>query len=182
MYYVIQVKASKEMKTIEAIKKQLADKPGFDIFTPTRVVRKKFHGEFKDVTERCFPGYVFVETDKPQELFFDLYWTPEYTKLLGREGLTYNFLPLTKDEARMIDILYSANHSRRTEISDIEVVEGQKVRVISGPLMGNESIIKKVNLHKRLVTISISVAGRSVDVEVGINIIGKVEESNTENK
>ena len=182
MYYVIQVQTGKEEKAISAIKKQIGEKEGFDIFTPSRKVLRKFHGEFKEVTEKCFPGYIFVETDKPKDLFYDLYWTPEYTKLLGREGLTYNFLPLTKDEARMIDILYSANHSRRTEISDIEVVEGQKVRVISGPLMGNESIIKKVNLHKRLVTISISVAGRSVDVEVGINIIGKVEESNTENK
>ena len=113
-------------------------------------------------------------------MFFDLYWTPEYTKLLGREGLTYNFLPLDEDETRMVDILYNANSDRQTEISDIEVVEGQKIRVLTGPLMGIESTIKKVNLHKRNVLITFTMCGREVEALVGINIIGKVNEQNTE--
>lgn len=174
MYYVVQAKTGKEEKTISAIKKQLGDKPGFDVFAPTRSVMRKYHGEFKEVIERCFPGYIFVETDKPKDLFDDLYFTPEYTRLLGREGLTENFLPLNKDEERMINILYNANHERKTEISDIEVIEGQRIRVISGPLMGNESVIKKVNLHKRKVTITIPFKGRDIEVDVGINIIGKI--------
>ena len=180
MYYVIQVKTGKEEKAIAAIKKQLGEKEGFDIFTPSRKVIRKYHGEFKEVIERCFPGYIFVETDKPKDLFFDLYWTPEYTKLLGREGLTYNFLPLDEDETRMVDILYNANSDRQTEISDIEVVEGQKIRVLTGPLMGIESTIKKVNLHKRNVLITFTMCGREVEALVGINIIGKVNEQNTE--
>ena len=180
MYYVIQVKTGKEEKAISAIKKQLAEKDGFDIFTPSRMTLRKYHGEFKEVEERCFPGYIFVETDKPKDLFFDLYWTPEYTKLLGREGLTYNFLPLNKDEARMVDILYNANNDRKTPISDIEVVEGQKIRVIAGPLMGQEGLITKVNLHKRTVTIKLSIFKREAEVDVGINIIGKIEEPKIE--
>ena len=171
MYYVIQVRTGKEEKTIEAIKKQLGDKKGFDVFTPSKKVLKKFHGEFKEVEERCFPGYVFVETENPFELFKDLYWTPEYTRLLGREGYTENFLPLSKDEERMINILYNAESGRKTEISDIQVVEGQKIRVVTGPLMGIESTIKKVNLHKRIVTITFEMCGRQVEANVGINII-----------
>ena len=166
MYYVIQVKTGKESKTIEAIKKQLGDKVGFDVFTPSRKVRRKVNGEFKD-----FPGYVFVETDKPKDLFFDLYWTPEYTKLLGREGLTYNFVPLNKDEERMIDILYSAESNRVTEISNIEVQEGQIIRVIDGPLAQSEGKVNKVNLHKRTVTIETMFCGRLVEIPVAINII-----------
>lgn len=176
MYYVIQVRTGKEEKTIGAIKKQLGEKQGFDVFTPSRKVLRKFHGEFKEVEERCFPGYVFVETQDPFELFKDLYWTPEYTRLLGREGYTENFLPLNEDEERMINILYNANSERKTEISDIEVVEGQRIRVITGPLMGIESIIKKVNLHKRTVVISFMLCEREVEATVGINIISKIEE------
>ena len=94
--------------------------------------------------------------------------------MLGREGLTENFLPLNKDESRMIDILYSKNTNRITEISDIEVHEGKLIKVVDGPLQGEEGLIKKVNLHKRTVTISIKLKDRSVDVDLGINIITDV--------
>ena len=171
MYYVIHVKTGKEEKTIEAIKKQLGDKKGFDVFAPFRKSIRKYKGVEREVIERCFPGYIFVETDNAKELFEALYWTPGYTRLLGREGLTDNFLPLSNDEARVIDILYSKNSDRITEISDIVVNEGQIIRVVDGPLQGLLACIKKVNLHKRTVTIETTVCERAVEVNVAINII-----------
>ena len=176
MYYVIQVKTGKEQEAIDDIKKYREDHNpiAMDVFSPYRKVMKKYRGEFKEVTERCFPGYIFVETDDIKQLFFDLYWVPGFQKILGREGLTYNFVPLNKDEARMIDILYSENSNRITEISDIEVHEGDIVKVLSGPLMGLETKIKKVNLHKRLVIVEFEMCGRLVEAQLGINIITNV--------
>lgn len=172
MYYVVQVKTGKEEKTIEAIKKQLGnDLDAFDVFAPYRKSLRKYKGEFREVIERCFPGYVFVETDVPKDLFFHLFWVPEFTKLLGREGLTYNFVPLNNDEARVIDILYSRNSDRITEISDIIVHEGQIVRVVDGPLEGFLTKIKKVNLHKRTVIVEYMLCGRLVSSVLSINII-----------
>ena len=177
MYYVVQVKTGKEEKTIEAIKKQLGnDLDSFDVFAPYKMSRRKYKGIFKDVIERCFPGYVFVETDSPSKLFHHLFWVPEFTRLLGREGLTENFVPLNDDEARVIDILYSRNSNRITEISDIVVHEGQIIRVVSGPLEGLLGHIKKVNLHKRTVTIEFELCNRTVEAKVGINIISKINE------
>lgn len=66
-----------------------------------------------------------------------------FQKLLGREEETENFVPLDKDETRMIDILYNASRNRTTKISNIEVKEGQTIRVLDGPLMGLETQIKK---------------------------------------
>ena len=174
MYYVIRVKTGQEEKTIEAIKKQLENEVGFDVFAPYRKVIKKYKGVEKEVIERCFPGYVFVETSKPKELFFALFWIPEFTKMLGREGLTYNFAPLSDDEARMIDILYSRNTDRITEISDIEVNEGQIVRVLDGPLEGFLTKIVKVNLHKREVVVEFMLCGRLVSAKLSIRIITNI--------
>ena len=171
MYYVIHVKTGKEEKTIEDIKKQLGNKEGFDVFAPFRKSIRKYKGVEKEVIERCFPGYLFVETDNVKELFEALYWTPGYTRLLGREGYSYNFLPLSDGEARVIDILYSKNSNRVTEISDIVVNEGQIIRVVDGPLMGLLASVKKVNLHKRTVTIETTIAGRAVELNVAINIV-----------
>ena len=174
MYYVIQVKTGKEQDTIEKIKKFKTSEVDFDVFSPYRKALRKYHGEFIEVTERCFPGYIFVETNDAQQLFFELYWVPGYTKLLGREGDTYKFVPLSKDESRMIDILYNANSNRTTEISDIEVHEGDKIKVLDGPLMGLDSQIVKVNLHKRTVEVEFTMCERVVRTSVGINIISKI--------
>lgn len=174
MYYVIQVKTGKEQQAIDDIKKYKSQEADFDVFAPYRKELRKYKSVFKEVTVRCFPGYLFVETDDAKKLFFDLYWVPGFTKLLGREGLTYNFVPLDEDESRMIDILYNAGSGRTTPISDIEVVEGEKIRIVTGPLMGIESTIKKVNLHKRLVTVEFMLCNRKVEAQVGINIITKI--------
>ena len=171
MYYVIQVKTGKEQKAIQDILKNKPDDPTFDVFAPHRKALRKFKGEMKEVIERCFPGYVFVNTNDAEALFKQLYFTPGFTKLLGREADTNNFVPLDKDESRMIDILYSENNDHITEISNIEVKEGQTIKVISGPLLGLETQIKKVNLHKRTVTVEFMMCGRLVESPIGINII-----------
>ena len=175
MYYVVQVKTGKEQKAIEDIlKNKPKDVVNFDVFSPFRKGLRKFHGEMREVVERCFPGYVFVETDQVHELFKQLYFTPGFTKLLGREADTDNFVPLDKDESRMIDILYSKNNDRITEISNIEVREGETIRVLDGPLMGLETQIKKVDLHKRKVVVEWMICGRLVESSIGINIVTNV--------
>lgn len=174
MYYVIQVKTGKEQQAIDDILKNKPDEEFFDVFAPYRKIIKKFHGVEKEVVERCFPGYIFVETNDVKQLFKQLYFTPGFTKLLGREADTDNFVPLDKDESRMIDILYSKNSNRITEISNIEVKEGERIRVLDGPLMGLETKIKKVNLHKRTVTIEYMMCGRLVTSSIGINIVTNI--------
>ena len=175
MYYVINVKTGKEQQAIDDIRKYLSNKSeSFDIFSPYRKALRKYHGEMKEVVERCFPGYIFVETDNAKDLFFDLYWVPGYTRLLGREGLTYNFLPLDEDEARMVDILYNRNTGRTTEISDIVVEEGDTIRVLDGPLMDVKAKITKVNLHKRTVVVELTLCNRTVEAKLGVNIITKI--------
>ena len=174
MYYVIQVKTGKEQKAIEDIMKNKPDDESFEVFAPYRKAIKKFHGVEKEVVERCFPGYIFVNTDDAKALFKQLYFTPGFTKLLGREADTENFVPLDQDESRMIDILYSPNTNRITEISNIEVKEGEMIRVLDGPLVGLQTKIKKVNLHKRTVTVEYMMCGRLVSSSVGINIVTNI--------
>ena len=174
MYYVVQVQTGKEDKTIDAIYRQLGDKEGFDVFSPYRIKVEKTKGVEHQNKERCFPGYIFVETDEPYELFKNLYFTPEFTKMLGRFGLTNDFIPLNKDESRMIDILYSKNSNRVTSTSDITITPGENIRVLDGPLYGVLANVKSVNLHKRLVVVTFPLCGREVEAKLAINIVTNV--------
>lgn len=174
MYYVIRVRGGKEEETIASIKRHLGENSEHEFFSPFRKTLRKYKDGYKEVTERCFPGYIFVDTDDPEAVFFALYWVEEYTRMLGKNGLSYLFDPLTEEETRMVDILYSRNTDRVTPISDIEVREGQEIFVLDGPLMGMTARIKKVNLHKRYVTIDMPFAGAFHEVKLGINIITPV--------
>ena len=55
-----------------------------------------------------------------------------------------------------------------------EVKEGEMIRVLDGPLMGLETQIKKVNLHKRTVLVEFMMCGRLVTAPIGINIITNI--------
>ena len=174
MYYVVQVATGKEQKAIDDINKALSDKSKVDVFSPYRKVLRKYKGEYRELLERCFPGYLFVETDDPKQLFFDLYEVPDYTRLLGREGLNYYWEPLNKVEARMVDILYGKENERTTSISDIEIEEGDHIRVLSGPLMDLKGYVKAVDLHKRKITLTVTMFKRPMDVQVGVNIVTRL--------
>lgn len=171
MYYVIQVQGGKEDKVIEEIAKQNHPSVVLDAFAPKRKAKRKYKDGWQEIEERCFPGYVFVETDAAKMLFKDLYWIPEFTKLLGREEGTDNFVPLSEEESRMVDILYGKQTERVTDLSKIEIQAGDKVRILDGPLRDLETKIKKVNLHKRKVTVEILICNAPFEVEVGIDII-----------
>lgn len=54
------------------------------------------------------------------------------------------------------------------------IIENDRVRILTGPLQDMEGYIRKINRHKRKAWVSIEMFGRSVDMEVGLEIIKKV--------
>ena len=49
--------------------------------------------------------------------------------------------------------------------------EGDRVVIDSGPLVGKEAIIKKINAHKRTALISTEMFGRKMELSVGIEVL-----------
>ena len=175
MYYVIQVQTSKEDKTIEEIKRHLSDDVLIDVFTPLYTQRKKIKGEWIDIEKPAFPGYIFIETENVKEVFHQLYYVEGFAKLLGRESNSENFLPLSKTEAKMVEVLYGKDNNHTLGISEIKLEQGMKIRVLRGQLFGLEGLIKKVNLHKRQVVITFPFGGKSIEANVGIDIIDRID-------
>ena len=53
------------------------------------------------------------------------------------------------------------------------VIENSKVRVISGPLVGKEGFIKRIDRHKRKAFLEMEMFGRVQKVQVGLEIVAK---------
>ena len=73
MYYVIQVQTGKENKTISEMNERISETFTYEAFTPKYRFMRKFKESWREIEKAYFPGYVFVETDDPKELFKQLF-------------------------------------------------------------------------------------------------------------
>ena len=59
--------------------------------------------------------------------------------------------------------------------ASIGFIEGDLIRIIEGPLIGNESLIKKINRHKRTALVEITLFGEIQSIELSCEIIAKTD-------
>ena len=68
MWYVIWTLTGKENMLIGRIQSDLPDELYRRCWSPVRMERQKHKGELIDVEKILFPGYVFIDTDTPEEV------------------------------------------------------------------------------------------------------------------
>ncbi len=176
-YYVIQVLSGTESKSENYIHKYISAESYTEMFHPMRIVRKKFHGEWKNVHQKLLPGYIFVKSSDPEKFFSELKKVPKMTKMLGTEK--EYFTPLNEHEEKwLVWLLERCKESENHPYADYEVGisyaefdENDCIRIISGPLLGLEGEIKRVNKHKRLAEIETSFMGNKIRITMGLELI-----------
>ncbi len=175
MWFVMQVVSGQENRTVFFVEKMIPKGILENCFVPVRRLRKKFHGAWHEVTEKLFPGYVFMVSEQPQLLYEELKQIPALTKMLGR--CEEYFTPLSEKDVRILEgIQKGKNGSRNPEagISRIAVEEGNQIRILSGPLVALEGQIRKVNLHKRIAVVEVEFMGNKSLVHLGVEMVGEI--------
>lgn len=118
-----------------------------------------------------FPGYVFIETEYPkiiQKMCFEM---EGFAKVLGLKGMNeVNFIPLRDYEEALVKA-YAGKEDHTIDISKIQILEGKKVQIVEGPLLGQEGVIKKINLHKRIAEVEVVLFNQKHTVYLGIEIV-----------
>ena len=79
--------------------------------------------------------------------------------------------PLSQEE---VELLLKLGKEEQLVAMSTGIIENDQVRILTGPLQGMEGYIRKINRHKRKAWVSIEMFGRSVDMEVGLEIVKKV--------
>ena len=140
-------------------------RPGEEVYIPTYNRQRKYNGAYRIVNAILFPGYIFYETEEVGDLKERLKKVIDVTKLLQSDNYV---LPLSSEEEVLLYKLCGKEH-----VLDISTgyFEGQSVRVISGPLMGQEARIRKIDRHKRIAHIEIELLHRKLELTVGLEII-----------
>lgn len=168
MWYVIQVRPGQEKATLELVERFVDGKTLKEAFIPRRETMRHRAGEWENVDEILFPGYLFVVTSSPEELFAQLAHVPAFTRLLGSDAA---FVPLMQNEVALIQAFADNDHI--VEMSE-GVIEGDEIRVLRGPLRDHDALIKKIDRHKRAAYVEMHMLGRPIMVKLGLEIVRKV--------
>lgn len=169
-WVVAKVTNGKEDETCKTCAQMLPKDVLEDIFVPKHVRFKKYKGEWRKETRPLYSGYVFMVTNDPAALDKALTKVPGYHRLLKADDI---ILTVSGEEKAFLNRI-----AGRDNVVDISTgyKEGDKIKVVSGPMMGLEGDIIHVDRHKRLVTINVSLFGRNVKTTLGLELTFKQPE------
>lgn len=167
--YVMQVSTGRERQTIELLEHVLGSGSKAQFFSPRYRLRRKIKGAWVLTEDLLIPGYVFCTTSMLDidEVVGQLRRVPAFTKVLSVNG---SFIPLSQDEESWLKALTGESHVVDPSYG---FVEGDRVVITDGPLVGLETQIKKLDRHKRLAYVEVRLLGRTKLVKVGAEIVRK---------
>ena len=167
MFYVLWTNTGNEEKTRQMIY-EFADPALYTrCLIPYRLKRHYFGGGSRLVKLILFPSYIFIETEHIKEFVNNIKWFPGFNVVLHMDDL---YCPVYKHEEQLILKLID-DHG----IIDISegYMEGDTVRVTSGPLVGMEGSIKRIKRRQGAAILEMNIFNRKTEVSLGLELISK---------
>lgn len=169
MWYVVQVRAGSEENVRKQCQRMIPETVLERCFLPCYEEKRHIRGEWKVQKKVLFPGYLFVITERMQELYEMLRSVIGFARLIG---VGNEIIPITEEEIRFLKSF--GGEKQVVEMSE-GVIEGDQVRIFSGPLQGKEGLIRKIDRHKRKAYLEVEMFGRVQRIQVGLEILSKTK-------
>ena len=170
-WYVLFVKTGSEERVVRLIKRDLNGDEFFP-FIPKKECIFRRQGKKSIFEKICFPGYVFIESNRKAEDFLAHIFPTVYRIKDAYRFLYYSDnrfdVAMREDEIQALDMILDSN--RCISIS-AGFKTGDSVRIVSGALVGCESEILSINMNRKDAVISMNVFGDQKRVSVGLDII-----------
>lgn len=167
MWYVMQVRTGTEENVRMQCERMLDPDVCECCFIPYFQQKKRYEGEWHIQERILFPGYVFLFTQNYSALKKQLTRTRGISKIVGNG---YEMVPFTDEEINFIFELVT--EKQMVEFST-GVIENNQVHILKGPLKGLENSIRKIDRHKRKAWLKVETSGRSLELQVGLEIVEK---------
>jgi len=139
---------------------------------PRRKLIERKGGKTYERIRHLIPGYVLAQAQMDTRLYYQLKSIPAVYSVLKSE---YDPVPIRQEEMELILTL-----TRQGETIDFSQVykEGERIRVISGPLKGLEGIIEKYDHRKKRVKICLEFLGQPKRIDLGAYTIDNININN----
>lgn len=169
MWYVAQTDIGAEHDAMVKCRNALDLQVAAQIFTPTSEKMKKYQGQWHLTDSVMFPGYIFIESDEDSETLEKLLWRIPNVVTPVKIGGGFN--PITKEEEDFLREMMDDRYQIR--ISTGYIVDDELV-IKYGPLFGKAALIRKIDRHKRLAVMDVSLWKETRSVNVGLEVLAKM--------
>ena len=135
---------------------------GFDPFLPRVGVWSRRGGERRVVSAPLFPGYLFLRQAAMTKIdYIEICKARGLVQILGARWDRLEIVP----DAEMNSIRTVVN-ARVPAMPHVYLHDGERVRIMRGPLTGVEGLLVRTKPNKGLVVLRVALLRRSVAVEV----------------
>ena len=121
-------------------------------------------GKRKVIKRKKFPTYVFIKMNYTNDMWYMITNTRGVTGFVGPQGRP---LPLTDEEVKRIGL-------EKMEIQDLEIAQGDSIKVISGALDGFIGTVDEIDVDRQKIKVSVSMFGRPTPVELDFAQVEKI--------
>lgn len=170
-WYVLFVRTGREERVKRLLENRLYNESIIP-FIPLHEIIFKRKNYYKTETKLLFPGYLFIESELSDFEFIRkitpiLYYQSDIIRVLR---YSQSEIAMRDSEVHMLLDLYNDDYC--IEMSR-GIIAGDKIIVTDGPLKGRESIVRKIDRHKREAKIEMVFMGEPRIITVGLEIIRK---------
>ena len=180
-WYVLRVASNKEEQVRETLARKvkiegLEDRVG-RILVPTLKEKKMKAGVLKILERKLYPGYVFVEMaceedgSLAENVWFLVKETTGVGDFIGSDGK-----PTSMPDHDVRQMLEACEKSEEQPgLSGLNIKKGEQVKITDGAFESYEGEVDIVDKRRGMVSVVVSIFGRSTPVEVGYWQIEKME-------
>ena len=136
----------------------------FRVIVPEQKEIEYKNGVKKEKVKKMFPGYVLVEMVMSDEAWYIVRNTQGVTGFIGSSGRGAKPIPLLPQE---VDRILNSMGMSRVDVSK-DLVEGAKVKIISGPFKDMVAKIDTVDMKEQKLNVLVDLFGQETSVEVDI--------------
>ena len=136
----------------------------FRVIVPEQKEIEYKNGVKKEKIKKMFPGYVLVEMVMSDEAWYIVRNTQGVTGFIGSSGKGAKPFPLLPQE---VDRILNSMGMSRVDVNK-DLVEGNKVKIISGPFKDMMAKIDTVDMKEQKLNVLVDLFGQETSVEVDI--------------
>lgn len=173
-WYALHVTAGFERHACEGLRERIARLGMEGVFGEILLPMEKRleirRGQKKELEDKMFPGYLFVEMQMSPETWHLVRNTRWINGFIG--GSQENPRPLSPDEINGIRDRIDSGAEKPTLRA--KFITGEQVRIKEGPFSDFNGTVESVNVERERLLVSVMVFGRSTPVELDFEQAEKV--------
>ena len=132
------------------------------IVVPTETVADHRGGKRRIQKRKLYPGYLMVQMDLTDDVWFVLRETPGFGDFVGSRSQP---TPMSPEEVE--NVLSRMDASKQQPKLAIQFAKGDRVKVRQGPFENIDGVVEEVNLEKGTLEVSVTIFGRATPVSLG---------------